>query len=251
MALCPHCWESLGEPIPAVCPKCGRPQPLHMDIPDVPPDDVGIPNEPAEPSERWSMEALFEAGPAPQADSTESVRPTAPPQPPWAAPPRPVKARGATGLVVLVMGIILVGGLAAIPFDVAPRDEAGRISAVGRTIEAHLTIGDCYGPDLELGEAFGGAVTATPCSEPHLWEVVGRLNYPGDTYPGEAAMEGWAVDLCRSAFRTYVGALPEQTVDLEMWYRFPREGNWDAGSRVTWCLATRGQNSTGSVRAGT
>ncbi len=249
MALCPHCWESLAEPVPATCPKCHQSQPLHLDIPDAPPDDLASMDD--EPHDAWTMEALLEAGPGPPAEGVpEPTIPSQPDPPPWAEPAREEKRRGATGLVVLVAGIIFVSAAAAVPFDVAPRDASGRVSATGRTIEDQLVVGDCYGADLELGEAFGGAVTTTPCSDAHLWEVVGRLTYPEDEYPGEAAMETWAVELCRRAYRQYVGAPEAESTGLEMWYRYPREANWDAGFRLTWCLATRGQNSTGSVRAG-
>ena len=252
MALCPHCWESLAEPVPAVCPKCEKPQPLHIDIPDAPTDDLFEPApEPAEADprsepDRWSPadEKFGEAAPAPlELRSSPSGSPSGP----IVRPSDPTKPRGALGLVVVVGAIIVVGALAAIPFDVAPRDDSGRVSGTGRAIEDQLAVGDCYGPDLELGESYGGAVTATPCEEPHLWEVVGRLTYPDDIYPGEAAMEQWAVDLCRKAFDQYVGEAGPNG-DLQMWFRFPQQVHWDAGSRLSWCLATRGEPSTGSVR---
>lgn len=249
MALCPHCWESLAEPIPAVCPACGRAQPLYMEIPDVPPDMGDT------PAAEWSIEALMEAGPAPPEPSPEAPR--EPPHPPTRESLRgdrtvegssPHEPRGVAALVILVAAIVGFGALAAIPFDVAIRDAAGRVVETGATAEDQLAIGDCYGPDLELGEAHGAAVTATPCSEPHLWEVVGRLKHPDDEYPGEAAMEQWTIDLCRRAFEQYVGAVRLEGV--QMWYRYPREANWEGGSRTAWCLATRGEPSVGSVRGG-
>jgi putative regulator of septum formation len=132
---------------------------------------------------------------------------------------------------VLVIGVIVVGG-------VVFRD---RISGNA----GDLKVGDCF-------DEPSGSVTRTvkdvqhhPCTDAHTAEIffVGDMPNPrSEPYPGEQAVDDFAVASCGAAFDRYVGTGPE-TATLDGGIFYPDEAGWKSGDRTVSCYVKAGNGT--------
>jgi len=80
---------------------------------------------------------------------------------------------------------------------------------------AHYNLGldDCFDRAESLVSGRQRATTTRlPCSRPHLFQVFGRLDHPAeasDPYPGDTAMEDFALQSCYRMFEQWAGSAYE------------------------------------------
>lgn len=98
-----------------------------------------------------------------------------------------------------------------------------------------------------------GYIRPTSCTEPHGSEIVAQLTYPappGGPYPPVQEFFRRALDLCQSAFETYVGGTADQT-PARFFVVLPTPSEWREGERIVVCFANgrNGVELRTSVRA--
>lgn len=106
--------------------------------------------------------------------------------------------------------------------------------------EAPLEVGQCGDvPRIGVGGPVDPATfDERPCDEPHGLEVAAVFDHPaaaGAGFPGEAAVDGHAVDDCLRRFEAYVGAAYEAS-SLDVIFVAPGEAGWRRGDRRIACL---------------
>jgi len=134
-------------------------------------------------------------------------------------------------IVATVAGLGLVGagvaGLGIAGDDNSTRNSSGQIIEAGEVGVFRIRLGDCL-TSLPFDTTLESA-RAVPCSEPHIYEVVGAFNVPGAPgapYPGDTRMEQYAVQ-CVSEFEKYVGARFQYSQYTVESYIHPSEESWD------------------------
>lgn len=137
----------------------------------------------------------------------------------------------------LAAGVLLTAALAA-------------VSACGDTSVLSLEVGQCT-TELAAGEDSVSSLPTVDCSEPHTGEIYSLPQLPDGDFPGEAALQETAGQLCSGQdFQTYVGKpYDESTVYLQ--FLVPSEDTWEDGDREIVCILTAdeaGSESTGSLR---
>jgi len=150
---------------------------------------------------------------------------------PGVPPPAPRKSRAP-----LVAGVILgVAAIAAVGFGImsaAQRDDTGDITHTGSLQWYDLTEGDCFDFPSDEVEIF--TVTAIPCPDPHVYEVLWVGDVTDGGYPTDDAFIGFGEDTCIPAFETYVG----RDYDTSVWYLdaiWPTKDAWGQGERTMVC----------------
>lgn len=124
------------------------------------------------------------------------------------------------------------------------RDEQGNMTEQGDVSVFHLHLGDCT-QDPTLGEVSN--VAATPCDQPHAYEVFAVTQYEGDEYR-PVSIDAFAQSSCAAAFSGFVG-LPVDDSGLSMTYITPTEPSFGAGDREISCLVGSDADPTsGSLR---
>jgi hypothetical protein len=106
-----------------------------------------------------------------------------------------------------------------------------------------LGIGECFNPP---GETVWSTVRIIPCSESHVYEVIGRRRFdepagamwPGDTNLGERTRRG-----CIEDFADYVG-IPYAQSHFDVHNIYPGQQYWDSGGRQAICLVREPDYST-------
>jgi hypothetical protein len=94
-------------------------------------------------------------------------------------------------------------------------------------------VGICYGtadsPDISF-------YSQTDCALPHYYEVTGTVSYPGDTFPGDQALQNQGNAACEVAFEAYVGIDYEDSIYQGYWF-IPSQATWELlGDRRIVCL---------------
>jgi hypothetical protein len=163
----------------------------------------------------------------------------APPPPPShdAEPRRPRPWRT---VAVVIVGLFVLA-LAAIMYlavlGQAERDEEGVISETGDLTVLKLQVGDCFdepGAPSPNETAEISSVDATPCSEPHDFEVFHTFELTTVELPSEADLTSEAGDRCLEAFEPYVGSSYEES-ELDIYFMWPSPESWGAGDRTVLC----------------
>ena len=120
---------------------------------------------------------------------------------------------------------ILIGGLAIVS-----------ASCSGNVFD--LAVGDCF-DDWE-GSLSGATqevsdVPVVDCSEPHDNEVYSISNMPSGPFPGDNAVQEWAINRCSETFDPYVGtAYADSQLDFGIF--FPTETTWRQGDTEVMCF---------------
>ena len=142
----------------------------------------------------------------------------------------------AIAALVLSMIWIVFVALAAIGFasgDVTfGEDNLGRIGDAGST-----TVGDCLAAPVDEGSFAPRA----DCNVPHDAEVYAVAPLPAHDWPGYGNLDGDADDVCRTAFRGYVGA-PYLTSEYEYAWFTPDEAEWRSGEHRVVCVVLSGSD---------
>ena len=137
----------------------------------------------------------------------------------------------------LAAGVLLTAALAA-------------VSACGGTSVLSLEVGQCTTEPV-TGEESVSSLPTVDCAEPHTGEIYALPQVPDGDFPGEAALQETAGQLCSGQdFQTYVGK-PYQESSIYLTYLVPSSDTWDDGDREIVCILTAdeaGSESTGSLR---
>jgi hypothetical protein len=159
--------------------------------------------------------------------------------PPPAGYPYPAPKKSHRGLIIglVVLGVVLLGGLAAavVVFVVATKD---------KVIATNLTTGDCITdiPDGTLVQI----VPKTDCSEPHAGEVYAVLSMPDGEYPGQSTIDEWQ-NKCPGELESYsADAATDDSIGVFVLY--PTSETWAQGDREIVCMATTEDKRTGSIK---
>lgn len=155
------------------------------------------------------------------------------------------KGLAIAGLVLNVLWIVgLVIAVVIGALNTADRNGAGTITSGGRVDILELRVGDCFNGDAAPGSTVM-SVDAVPCSEPHQAQVFAEVPMPGDTFPGDAALEKQAGDACTAQQDHVDGSLVPSTAELH-WVQ-PTQEMWDAHHRQVACIVFVAAKQTGSV----
>jgi hypothetical protein len=118
--------------------------------------------------------------------------------------------------------------------------------------DAPLSVGDCGDvPSVTVGGALDPAsFTSVDCATPHDVEIGAVFDMPAGnvSFPGRAAVDGYANEQCLSRFSAYVGADYEAS-SLDYYIVAPGSDGWHDGDRRMACVLyqTDFQPLTGSV----
>lgn len=134
-------------------------------------------------------------------------------------------------IVATVAGLGLVGagvaGLGIAGDDSSTRNSSGQIVEAGEVGAFRIRLGDCL---LRLpSDTTLQSARAVPCSDPHIYEVVGAFNVPGapgSVYPGTTRMEQFAGQ-CVIEFEKYVGIKIQYSRHTVHSYIYPSKESWD------------------------
>jgi hypothetical protein len=133
--------------------------------------------------------------------------------------------------------VLLTGALAA-------------VSACGGTSVLNLEVGQCITGET-AGEDDVSSLPVVDCAQPHTGEIYSLPQVPDGDFPGEAALQQSAQELCAGQdFTTYVGVEYQQSA---IYYStlVPSADTWDDGDREIVCILLADQNgseTTGSLR---
>ena len=179
------------------------------------------------------------APPAPAA-----LYPPPPPQPyapeaGYRPPPSPPPGQSnSTRVVVIVVGVLV--GLAIV----------GAVAASltvfkGAVNATDVKVGDCLKviPDGTLV----GTVQTVACEESHAGEVVAVLTMPSGSFPGQPAIDAFALDKCGPALADCSPAtITDESVQLSV--LFPTAESWKQGDWTVTCIATLNPLRVGSIK---
>ena len=92
-----------------------------------------------------------------------------------------------------------------------------------------LKEGDCFNERDPEEEEEVADVDIVSCDDPHQYEVYAVASiegFSGQPYPGDALVDGWAVDLCLERFDEFV-ARPYADSLLEIFTLMPTRESWE------------------------
>jgi hypothetical protein len=181
--------------------------------------------------------------------------------PPEAEPP-PGRGIGMRLLSGVVSFFLFAGGYWAYDWwRSANRDDSGEVTTAGLVWMEDLRLGDCFDDATWLTEITAGtgedgeveSVSATPCAEPHDFEVyhVADLSFDDEAaFPGDDILVNRAdSEICYPTFRPFVGQRYEDS-ELDFAFFWPTKESWDSGVRTVQCVifALDGSQLTGTAR---
>lgn len=158
-------------------------------------------------------------------------------------------ARSDVRAPIRAAGMILVSLVAAALYVVTVTTVAF-LTAVAMAPVPMLTVGNCLDGIDEGATVSAAATRSVDCANPHENEVVASLDYsPDGAFPGQAALDAFALTHCPTAFESYVGISYEQS-SLGMLPVMPTDLTWATGDRSIVCvvLTMDGSKLTGSVK---
>ena len=124
------------------------------------------------------------------------------------------------------------------------------VSACGGTSVLSLEVGQCISGQT-TGEDDVSSVPVVECTEPHTGEIYSLPQLPDGDFPGDAAVQQSATELCSGQeFQTYVGK-PYQESTIYLSYLVPSSDTWEDGDREIVCILAADENgseTTGSLR---
>lgn len=142
-----------------------------------------------------------------------------------------------------------VGSTTTAPVDGGATTTTTMPEPVGEPVTRYsLNLGDCFNVYNALH-----VITRVACDQPHDREVFHAETHPaphGEPYPGERAMQRYAMQVCYRQFEAFTGGIYELSA-LEIGAFTPTQKNFeDAKARyrgITCWLHGRGSQLTGSV----
>ena len=96
-----------------------------------------------------------------------------------------------------------------------------------------IAVGDCLNDGGVDGEVT--TVPTVDCAELHDSEAYASVLMPDGEFPGDAAVEDFAVAECTSAFGDFIGLSYEEST-LSFSYYYPTAESWANGDREVLCL---------------
>lgn len=121
--------------------------------------------------------------------------------------------------------------------DGEPTATPGPTEPIEYQASEDLRVGDCYEPVEDADDQTLLAAIIVACEVPHRHEVFGLGELTGgDTapFPGVDAVDDDAIDLCDTAFESYVGVAIDNSQYSYVYYT-PTEESWAGGDRVVMC----------------
>ena len=169
------------------------------------------------------------------------------PMGPWAH----VSGRFSPAQRSLIIGGVLVLLTLVVFRMVSPTQVGYRSAKPGDCLEGSPAISAAAKPGEVRTVSGSPAAQITTCDKPHVQEVMGQAELPGDRgapYPVDGA-PAQAIDACTALFATYVGRpLAGSTLGVSAYY--PERAEWEQqNERTVVCVVTdpSGATSTGSV----
>jgi len=136
-----------------------------------------------------------------------------------------INGRSIIPLAVVVVGISCT----------AERGDDGQISEAGSVDAFAMHVGDCFddwGQEEEISE-----VPGVPCSDPHDNQVYATFDLPGDTWPGDEAIDTQSTEGCYDRFKAAIGKAYEDSV-IDFLPMYPSSGSWEQrNDREVICVA--------------
>ncbi|MGC0414882.1 septum formation family protein [Embleya sp. AB8] len=198
-----------------------------------------------------------------------------PPYGPPTGPPGGRGGSGRVVAIVVVVALLVAGGVIALLLSLGKDDKSNKAgptdSAAGRTSAAPpstepttdaptpssepptsdtptagttsttgsvavkkvpLSPGDCI--SFVAGST---DVDKVGCDTPHDGQHIQNVAMPDGTWPGEAAMDAQASELCKPITSPVIARQP-QADQLTWLYIYPKESGWNAGDREVQCLVS-------------
>lgn len=182
---------------------------------------------------------------------SENATAAAPVPPPTTAAQPPAKRRGLrSGCLIasaIVVAVVAGGGFLAWRFvsnEILPgiQETADQFTAL-----SEAPPGPCF--DLEVEDGFLTGWNEVSCDGPRQAEVSFGASFEEGPWPGDDYLTSTAANTCSTAFETYVGVTPEQSVYEADWL-LPTEAQWAEGVRKGICLIVSDDGSamTGTVK---
>lgn len=154
---------------------------------------------------------------------------------PYGAPPK--KSHKGLIITLVVVGVVLLGGVAAalVAFAVMAKDNV---------IATDLKVGDCI---TEVPTSTRVLTLPTvDCAQPHGGEVYTVLTMPDGNYPGASAIDEWQ-NKCPDALQSFSPAAMEDD-SVGVFVLYPTQETWDQGDRAVTCIATLEPKRAGSIK---
>jgi Septum formation len=145
------------------------------------------------------------------------------------------------GLTLALAALVPIAGCAP-----AREGETGELVQSGEIAVSDLEVGTCLAnvPDA----ASAADLEALPCSEPHSDEIYASGTLSEAAFPGVAAVEAAARDICLAEFEGFVG-IPYDDSVLDIAYLAPTEDGWRSGDRAVLCtIFDPAEEVSGSLR---
>ena len=138
----------------------------------------------------------------------------------------------------LAAGVLLAAAVAAVS------------ACGGDTSVLNLEVGQCTNQPVD-GEDSVSSLPVVDCAESHTGEIFSLPQVPDGDFPGDAALQETAGQLCSGPdFQTYVGK-PYDESEVYLSFLVPSTDTWDDGDREIVCILKAdqaGSASTGSLR---
>jgi len=129
--------------------------------------------------------------------------------------------------------LAFVGGVIYTHVIDPDRDDAGNVRG-DRTISFDdVRAGDCT--NLNRFISLDSDIAATPCTNAHNAEVIGRSTLPKGDWPGDAAVEKSAKTECARQLKDYTGTPAD---DIDTVFATPTESTWSRDRDII-CFAYR------------
>jgi hypothetical protein len=150
------------------------------------------------------------------------------------------------GIIAIVIAI--VGGISRCVAS-PERGDSGEVVGAGTEAVTDIRYGDCLTEVVsDSSSMVSGDLPVVPCSQPHVYEVIGVVNSSAGTYT-DSGISTEADNYCRSSFSSYVGVDVDDS-SLTFFTLTPTSGSWGNGDREITCLiANQSESSvTGSYK---
>jgi hypothetical protein len=140
------------------------------------------------------------------------------------------------GFIILVLIASIISQCSS-----ASRDDAGQITKSGDLDVRETRVGDCFVdfPNVTESSVDVASVKASPCNEPHSWQVFHKSNISLDEY-SEAAVIDASNEICNYATDALSDSLSSSKLNehknSDVNILNPTAQGWSRGNKVVDCL---------------